>query len=58
MIKEVYCKLREESVKAGGINITPRHLESAIRVCEGNTVLIQHTPKCTLDRKPPAKTQK
>jgi DNA replicative helicase MCM subunit Mcm2 (Cdc46/Mcm family) len=40
MIKEIYLKLRESSVTAGGINITPRHLESAIRICEGTKVVI------------------
>lgn len=40
MIKEIYIKLREASMTAGGINITPRHLESAIRICEGTYIFI------------------
>jgi len=40
MIKDFYKKLREISITAGGISITPRHLESCVRVCEGTFFVI------------------
>ena len=40
MIKDFYKKLREISISAGGLTITPRHLESTIRICEGIDFII------------------
>ena len=36
IIKEFYNRLRKQSRERGGINITTRHLESMVRMCEGN----------------------
>lgn len=47
MIKDFYKTLREKSATSGGLSITSRHLESAIRICEGTYLFIQHMPRCT-----------
>lgn len=46
MIKDFYKTLREKSLSTGGISITSRHLESTIRICEGNIDNIQLMLKC------------
>lgn len=58
LIQEFYTRLRKSSAESGGIVITPRHLESMIRICEGNSLPTQPTPKCTSARNPSARTQR
>lgn len=47
IIKDFYTKIRKTSFESGGIVITPRHLESMIRICEGKSSPMQPTPRCT-----------
>ena len=47
LIKNFYMKLREESLKTGGIHIAVRHIESLIRMATGKSLLMQPTPRCT-----------
>jgi len=56
VIMSFYQKLREYSLQTGGITITPRHLESLVRLCEGKIFKIKHTLECFLEDKLHTKT--
>ena len=46
LLKDFYVKLREESLRSGGLHIAVRHIESLIRMATGNYFVIQLVPRC------------